>query len=149
MKQTTDEPARRHPGIITLGSARPCGFVDESFGPVRLLRATEQVIECLGTRVVSQRLCLSQAGSTAAPVDMAGPHRKIEEWSAQGLSQWAPREGPGNQAVIEKMMSVQDHPTQSFRVCLGILCLGLNWMEQKKPEMAMVPSFRFGFDEPQ
>ena len=131
MKQTADESARRHPGISTPGSARARGFVDESFGPARFLRATERVIECLGARVVSQRLCLSQAGSTAAPVDMAGSHRKIEESSAR-LSQWAPKEGPGTQTVIEKMMSVQDHPTQSFRVCLGILRLGLNWMEQKK-----------------
>ena len=78
-------------------------------------------------RATERMCCLSQAGSTAAPVDMAGSHRKIEEWSAQGLSQWAPREGPGNQAVIEKMMSVQDHPTQSFRACLGILRLRENY----------------------
>ena len=149
MKQTADESARRHPGISTPGSARARGFVDESFGPDRLLRATERVIECLGARVVSQRLCLSQAGSTAAPVDMDGSHRKIEEWSAQGLSQWALKEGPGTQTVIEKMMSVQDHPTQSFRFCLGILRLGLKLDGTKKGQKWPWFPSRSGFDEPQ
>ena len=40
MKQTADESVRRHSGISISWSGRARGFVDESFGPVRLLRTT-------------------------------------------------------------------------------------------------------------
>ena len=93
------------------------------------LRATERVIECLhrGERVASHPRSRRPGGHTTAREHMPEAHRKVGEWSPERLSQWARKQGPSTQTLIEQMMAARDHPQQAFRACLGILRLGKSY----------------------
>ena len=93
------------------------------------LRATERIIECLykGERVASHPRSRRPGGHTTAPAHLPEAHRKVGEWSPERLSQWARKQGPSTQALIEQMMAARDHPQQAFRACLGILRLGQSY----------------------
>ena len=85
MKQTTDESARRPPGISTSGSGRARGFVDESFGPARVL--TDRVDNPWITLRVTHRL------TTLADFSPTTPPALLLIWMEQQKNQkwpWFP-----------------------------------------------------------
>jgi len=60
---------------------------------------------------------------TTVPEHMPPHHRFRNDWSAEKFISWAEDIGPDVRTVIEIVLSLRQHPEQSYKTCLGILNL--------------------------
>jgi transposase len=58
---------------------------------------------------------------TTAPEHMPPNHRFLSDWSAEKFISWSEDIGADVRTVIENVLSLRQHPEQSYKTCLGIL----------------------------
>jgi transposase len=74
---------------------------------------------------------------------MPKKHRAIAEVNAQNLLNWAEKVGSQTYAFIQRILSSEKQPEQTYRRCLGVLRLGTRYGEDRL-EAACKRSLHFG-----
>ena len=54
---------------------------------------------------------------------MPSSHKYYAEWSPERIIGWAAMIGNDVKGLVVKLLSLQDHPEQAYRSCLGIISL--------------------------
>jgi transposase len=92
------------------------------------VRTTEQMVEVF-LRKTHERIALHERDDsrykyTTCTEHMPMAHRKHLEWTPARLLNWAKKNGPQTEQLIDKLFTRVTHPQQAFRPATGILRLG-------------------------
>ncbi len=78
-----------------------------------------------------------QKGYTTLTEHMPKAHQKHLEWTPSRIINWAEKNGPSTNELIETILSTRPHPEQGFKSCLGILRLGKQYSPERLEAAAM------------
>ena len=95
-------------------------------GKIMQIRSTSRTVEVFfdGERIACHIRSLNdKTHYTTEPSHMPEKHRAVADWSSERFLSWAGKTGVKTKEYIAWLMSIKDHPEQSFRTCAGILRL--------------------------
>ncbi len=87
------------------------------------VRSSEHTVEIFlrGKRIASHARHISPGQRTTVKEHRPKHHQDYGEWPPERLVQWAAQIGPEAKALVERILTKQEHPEQGYRTCFGIL----------------------------
>jgi transposase len=97
------------------------------------VRITSRTIEVLfkNRRVASHVRDYRQAAFTTLAEHMPKSHQKYLEWTPSRILNWAGKNGPNTQRLINHVLESRTHPEQAYRSCLGIMRLAKRYSPKR------------------
>ena len=89
------------------------------------VRLTPSTVEVLfkNRRVASHKRIYLPGGFETLPEHMPKSHQRYLEWTPGRILNWAAKNGPNTEKLVNRIMETRPHPEQGFRSSLGIMRL--------------------------